>query len=421
MSKKLLIACYFFPPCPSIGGRRSAKFAKYLAKQGDEIHVIQAVNPFSNISPWLKDIENEKKIQRHELPLRYPVEFVIPPKSLFGKIRYRLYTQFFNLFYAKKNRYDYTIFWEQQYLKMAESLITKHGITNILISGPPFYYAHQTIKLKDKFPNLNIIVDFRDPWIGSPYYGMSSLKQKQQNFEIALLNEVYQKADYFIGPNMFLLNEQKKYILPGNSNGAEFVEISHAFDKDEMIVFKDKQSGSIDKINLVYGGQLYPGTDEILKEFSATLLELRKTDPELYGALQIDFYSPEKGPKRFFKEHEGTVYFHEPVGNEIMSKIAQSTFCMILLAEHNKDFKTTKFLEYSALRKPFIVLGNKGYVARFVEENNLGVSFDAGSISGLGSFLKSGKEYIASKYNRTFDLGEFTFEAVSDKLRNLLK
>jgi hypothetical protein len=422
MPKKLLIACYFFPPCPSIGGRRSAKFAKYLAKSGHEVHVIQAINPFPSVSPWLKDVDGEKNVHRHELPLHYPVEFIVPPKDIIEKLRYRAYSYFFRIFYAGRNRYDYTIFWERAYLKKAGELIRKHAIKNVLVSGPPFYYAHQTLKLKKEFPDLNIIIDFRDPWIGSPYYGMSSLKRKQQDHEIGLLNEVYEGSDYFIGPNQFLLNEQMSHVNKGLAKGAKAVEVPHAFDTEEVHSFlQGKESEPRETIRVVYGGQLYPGTDELLVSLSDMLSSVRKKNPDLYKRLRFDFYSPEQDKVKFFKEHSEVISFHKPVGNEIMSRIAEADICMIVLAGHNKNYRTTKFLEYSVLRKPFLVLGEKGYVAAFVDDNKLGRSFDIETLYDLANYLNDFKQYMASEYNRQFDFSEYEFGKVTGKLAELLK
>lgn len=423
MNKKLLIVCYFFPPCPSIGGRRSAKFAKYLAKSGNEVHVIQAVNPFPNVSPWFKDIQQEKNVHRHELPLHYPVEFIIPPKSLYGKIKYRLYNLYFSLFHSNKNRYDYTIFWEKAYLKKAEELIRSQGIKNILVSGPPFYYAWYTTKLKDEFPDLNIIIDFRDPWIDSPYYGMSSLKSAQFNSEVNLLNKVYNKSDYFIGPNIFLLNSQTKYISKENKLGAKVVEVPHGYDRDEMATFIDTapvyELGQ--KIRLVYGGQLYPGTDDILVKLDNILKAIKSSNKDLYSRLQFDFYTPELDKVKYFSEHNQVVNFYAPVGNEIMSKISEGNICLIFLAEHNKDFRTTKFLEYSVLRRPFIVIGNKGYVAEFVEQNKLGKAYDESTIDQLETFLHNFSAYLNTDFNKKYDFSEYEFAKVTERVGSLLK
>ena len=416
------MVCLFFPPNPGIGGRRTAKFAKYMAKKGDELYVIHAKNIFPTTSPWFKDIDGYKGIHRMELDLNYPKEFIIPPDSLFGKIRYRLFNAYFSILHPTKNRYDYSFFWNEQLLKQARELLTRHSIPNLLISGPPFYYAHRLSVLKKEFPELNIIVDFRDPWIGSPYYGMSNLKPEQKKHEVSLLTQVYQRTNYFTAPNSFLLNEQRACIQDESLPGAELYEIPHAYDIDEVKEFMNLPVRSDNKhIRLVYGGQLYPGTDGILKALSAFLDRLKASSPALYTRLSFDFYTPQTAQKKFFLNHPEQVRFFEPQGNEIMRKLSEADYCLIFLAGHNKNYKTTKFLEYSILRKPFIVLGEKGFVAEEVERHKIGKAYNETDISELESLLSNSSQYLSTEYNNQYDFSRYSFEAVTETLRTILK
>ena len=78
MNKKVLIVCYSFPPYPGIGGRRWAKFSKYIKLLGTEVFVISSKNPFNEKSNWTTDIEG---INVTRLPLIYPKALISFPKS----------------------------------------------------------------------------------------------------------------------------------------------------------------------------------------------------------------------------------------------------------------------------------------------------------------------------------------------------
>ena len=56
--KKVLIIAYKFPPAHGVGGRRWAKFAKYLAREGYEVYVITSKFPSGDIS-WEDDVQSE--------------------------------------------------------------------------------------------------------------------------------------------------------------------------------------------------------------------------------------------------------------------------------------------------------------------------------------------------------------------------
>ena len=67
MSKKVLIVSYVFPPKSGIGGRRWAKFSKYLNRMDIDLKVLtfQKKND-SNFSNWSKDtVEYESVMKKH--------------------------------------------------------------------------------------------------------------------------------------------------------------------------------------------------------------------------------------------------------------------------------------------------------------------------------------------------------------------
>ena len=45
---------------------------------------------------------------------------------------------------------------------------------------------------------------------------------------------------------------------------------------------------------------------------------------------------------------------------------------LILLAEHNKDFKTTKFYEFLPFQKPYLYIGSLGEVSKIISEDKMG-------------------------------------------------
>ena len=90
----LIIVCYNFPPFPGIGGRRWAKFAKFLARKGHTVHVISA-RPYPGQSPsaWTDEVEREANIVRHYLPPLYPEVMMRAPRHIGDKVAYKVWSK----------------------------------------------------------------------------------------------------------------------------------------------------------------------------------------------------------------------------------------------------------------------------------------------------------------------------------------
>ena len=115
MNKNILLLSYVFPPYPGIGGRRWAKFAKYLSRKGYTVHVICAKNPFSDISLWMKDVQNDPNIIVYPISPEYPSILLRKPVSVVEKIMYRFNDLRIRLA-AKGNPYERAVFWRNEML-----------------------------------------------------------------------------------------------------------------------------------------------------------------------------------------------------------------------------------------------------------------------------------------------------------------
>jgi len=81
--KNLLIINYAFPPNEGVGGRRWAKFSKYLKNHNVNIRVINAKKQNNKLSNWVNDVNGINVIS---LNTSYPHILQISPKTIFQKI-----------------------------------------------------------------------------------------------------------------------------------------------------------------------------------------------------------------------------------------------------------------------------------------------------------------------------------------------
>ncbi len=368
MVKKVLLACFDFPPNAGIGGRRWAKFAKGLTQQGIEVHVIKAAPVKGHEkSGWSDDIKNEL-IHLHELPRTYPSIVSHGPKNVLEKVRYKLEI-------SKLQRkepgtiYDVAIGWEQPFLKKASTVIEKENITNVIATGAPFNILYYAALLKAQNRELNLIVDYRDPWLTAQNYGMKDLSMERMEAENAKQELVFRYANWVVCPNKFLLTEIRNTAV--GKPKAQFTSLPHFFDPEDLAEYLTPTTPS-DELKIVYGGAVYLGLEKHLTHFAQALKQLKGKNESLFNQLNIEFYTPHTQFASLFEGMEDTISFNKPIGKDFFTKLNQADAALVMLAPHNKNYLTTKFFEYLPFRKPLLFLGSKGYTSEFIAENDLG-------------------------------------------------
>lgn len=413
-AKPILLACYDFPPNKGIGGRRWAKFAKGLVAKGYQIHVIKA-HPVSSSknSGWTEDIS--QGIIVHSLPRSYPKVVSEGPKTLIDKLKYRW--EINRLQRKEKGTiYDIASGWKDHFLEKASEVIQNNGITNVIATGAPFNLLYYTALLKDEFPDLNIIADYRDPWLTAQNYGMQDLAPLRLEYETAKQELVMANANWITCPNEFLMSEiRSSAIVKPKSN---FIALPHFYDPDDLDVYLKKEKRKDDRIKIVYGGAVYLGMEKFLKRLNEGLDLLKEKSPEIAGRLDIEIYTPHQRFASFFEGNQDIVQFKDTIGKAFFKELNSADAAFIFLAKHNSNFLTTKFFEYIPFRKPLFFLGAKGYVATFIEDNVLGRVLEQPE-----DICKSLKDLAENKVviNKKFDVSTLDLEHRTKQLMALFK
>lgn len=409
------MVCFDFPPNEGIGGRRWAKLAKQLAKNTWDIHVIKcAPKDGMNDSPWKQDVTNPK-IKTYELPRTYPVILSNPKTDFLGKLNYK-FNRFKYLSKYKGTIYDNSLGWERYFDKKASEIIEKEGIVNVVVTGAPFNLFDYTCQLKKKFPSLNIVVDYRDPWINAQNYGMQDLNPKRKNFEQEKQQFVLETADHVVYPSDSFEDEIMPTVLRPNQIKAKFHTLTHFYDQDDLNVsFAQKKKSN--KIKFLYGGTVYMAIEPHLNRLADILDQLKEDNFEWYQKLQIEFYTTHLDKLKMFDRHQDVCSCQMPIGKAYHEKLKETDFLFILLAEHNKHYRTTKFMETLPYAKPFAYLGPEGDARKFLLKEKLGYSLDSYSL-----FCQMLEDFNAQhlNYNYEFDFTEFSLASVAQKLESFL-
>lgn len=386
MNKKILIVCYTFPPNDGIGGRRWAKFAKYLHRKGIDVKVIAATHDTGRKSLWNDDIKELKKENRIKyLPSGFPKVLNSYPETIIDKINYRLSLVFQRL-KVKGNHYDRSSSWKKKLVKQLK-LAVRDGYTTIITTGAPFHYIYEVAKIKRRFQEIKLIVDLRDPWVWGGNYGIGSLDKKRLLQEENKQKYVVAGADYITVP----VDKMKEVLTDLYPEYAEKIKLlKHAFDPDDIPadlhhIKRTKKVNSF--VKLIYSGAVYSGLDEHFKELDKVFNNFSGQE------LSLKFYTHiESESKKYFSlpNINRLVQINKPVKPvELMQKIIDADFFLVMYPDVFKDHVSTKFPELLRLGIPVIYVGKKGDVSKFIKENKMGVCFEPGNAAeGLINILK---------------------------------
>ena len=407
---KILLACFDFPPNEGIGGRRWAKFAKSLAEKGIVVHVIKA-DPVATGSGWQKDVEHPN-IKIHSIARSYPKSISHPSGSILGKIKYRLALKKLQLD-CKGTIYDIANGFEDVFKEKALQIIDSHKIKHLAVTGAPFNLIYYAARMKE-FREFKLLVDYRDPWITAQNYGMTNLDSNRMVEEKRKQDYVFENADIITCPNEFLLKEIKESSDKSELPKARFEVLPHFFDQDDIKACTQPRKAAED-VRIVYGGALYLGLKPFIDPFSSWLSTLREKESHYYNKLTIDLFTPHSSHVGSLENHANV---HPPIGKDFMNELAQSSAAIILLAEHNKDFLTTKFFELIPFGKPLIFIGAQGAAAQFIEKNGLGKIVD--SYESLAQVIKE-LQSDSFPINRKYDISSHELSHVGDHLISLIK
>ena len=179
--KEILLISYFYPPSGGPAVQRNLKLTKYLAKLN------------CNVSVLTTDIEAYKVIDKaleEEIPKAVKVHRVKfnDYNKFFGKNK--IFNKFLALINVILNLPDNKIFWTRKLYKEIDNIILTEKIETVIISIPPYSTALLANYIKKKY-NVQVIIDYRDPWLHSPVQrflpGYRAINRRLEN---KVLNDV---------------------------------------------------------------------------------------------------------------------------------------------------------------------------------------------------------------------------------------
>jgi len=177
-SLNVLLVSYVFPPCGGVGVLRAASLARYFPAQGIQLDVITARNA-SAVGvdlTLLKDIPDEVRVHRTiALDLPFGIKkkikrLITGSKPQSDKSTGSNTAKKPNFFKSALDNIllpDPQVTWFPVLLRTARRIVRERNIDLVLITVPPFSTVLLVEKLRKQFPDLAIVVDFRDEWLST--------------------------------------------------------------------------------------------------------------------------------------------------------------------------------------------------------------------------------------------------------------
>ena len=372
--KKVLLIAYKFPPYTGVGARRWAKFAKYFAANGIEVHVVTTNwHDPENLS-LLNDVKR-KNISIHvinttSLTLQEKIPFAA---SFIKKITFFLRYKIFNWL-------DEGHYWTIIAKSKIEKIIKENNITHLIATGAPFSINCLASDIKKENLQLKVIQDLRDPWTDSPY-----INNLQGCIEAE--NKMLTNVDAIVSVTETLT---ARYKLKNLTTKAIFKTITNGYDEDDKsnTILNKKIEFSKDKINISYFGILAVGRGHQLNKLIEALGQI-----ENFQELPIRFNIFGEDNSDFVNEIKngiaGSLFRFYPYlpNTEVQHFMKESDIHFSINAESFPYAFGTKIFDAFLYRKPTLLLSPKGDLSKLITENNLGY-FTDGSIENTINVIK---------------------------------
>ncbi len=424
---KVLIITYYWPPSGGSGVQRWVKFAKYLPEFNIEPFVLTVENgTYPLVDDSLKDeVSSTLKVFRSKS---------IEPYSLFGGLTGKTdkevstpSTAFSNDgsllkkigIWIRANFFipDARIGWIPFAFKKAETIISEYGIEQVITTGPPNSTHLIGLKLKTKYPDLNWIMDMRDPWSQIFYNQHLPRTDRASKKDISLEKKCLTKADEVIVVSDSMNKVQQSVF------DRHYHTITNGFDHEDFELSSDNRDP--DALSIKYVGSMTEAA--IPHSFFKALSSL---DDDLRKKIKVSFFGSfnEKVMEIINRyELQDLISYHGYIPHKAAKKEMQTADLLLLVipdTEDNELIITGKIFDYIGAQKPILCIGPKnGDASNLITENNVGKNFKYEDQEPITEFLidqLSGNEYRYQVWEKDFKLHPFSRFSLTGKLKELI-
>lgn len=380
--KRILVISHRFPPHQGVGARRWAKFAKYFAREGVEVHVVHANWKPGGKVTWSRDVQGPG-IVRHVVN----DPFVSLANLLGAKNKW---VQKLPPKVKDFRKYiDPEQFWGEKVMRKLSGMIRKVNPEVIVVTGAPFSLNYLAARYKEKHPEVKVVQDMRDTWTDGFFYNLAYSGQKPTPAEQAILKRNQEQE-------RFMLEHSDAVVAVSSSMLDMLLEkaqarkpigkvIYNGFDPEEKLKASevparealDKTKLDPDCFNFSYFGSVGAGRQLQLKKFVESFPEV----PEILDAgIRFNFFGSMDARVREFIEQGPYASLFRFNGFVPPAELQQYLYWSDVHTVINPDFFhfafSTKFYDALMYEKPLLLMMPEGEVYDFVMQHGIGLGTD---------------------------------------------
>jgi hypothetical protein len=423
LDKTLLIVSYTFPPAPGIGGRRWVKFAKYLKRNGWLIKVIAARQKFTVPSEWTHDTEALTE-DVYFIGSHYPGILSKNPETFYEKFLYRVALAYVKV-RCRGNYYDRSDLWHNAILKKASEVINRFSIQNMVCTVGPFHASYSLLKLRDQFPVLKMLVDYRDPWSNNrTSFGFTSISEKRLQKERLMEKQVLISYDIITSVS----DEMGNYfasLLSQENFRKKYFTLSNGFDREDFRTVKEpaKDLPGAGRVKIVFAGTFYTRSSHVFIRLAEALVKAEAKYPMHKDSVTLIFAGGiiDEIQKYFTLYPHLFIYTGKKSLSETYEIVASADYCAIFLTDDMNYSFSTKFYEYVALNKRIMSFSrHRGSHSRFIESNEIGIGIDFDGMEEFATDLVTAPDKFLFAAPPSYSVSHFDVAALTARLENII-
>lgn len=263
---------------------------------------------------------------------------------------------------------DPEVVWVPFALRTARRVIRRYGIDAVVVSAPPFSTYQIGIRLKKEFPQIKLIADCRDDWLGYYVQEFDFYKSEALRSRAAALERKLVESSSLVVCMTRTIGGEMRARYPELPD-ARFAHIRNGYDPEAFTAFQSRPHGT-SKIVVTYTGTLHKSSSAryYLDGLDALPEELRSR----FETRFIGRITEEEAP--YLRDRKTVIrQFGFLPQAEAFRWIEETDYVLVTMLHAGS--MPGKVFEYLATGKPILAVGpHGGEIERVIQETGAGWS-----------------------------------------------